>query len=140
MRESTRGWGLALTAYAVVLAGVLAWPNGWVLNRFTVWLYVKGRRTFPEAVPEDYGVVLNVLAWAILVVLAGRALPKVSPLVWVVAGAVASVLAEIVQRAFLPAREALWADVLANTGGAVLGAALLSVWQVRDRRVRRGTR
>ncbi len=129
----------ALTAYCLVLVALLAWPNGWVLNRFTVWLYVHGRHTFPEAVPEDYGVALNVLAWTVLVVLAGRGYPRVPPLVWVVAGAVVSVLAELGQRVLLPDREGLWADVLANTGGAVLGAAVLSAWRVHDRRVPRGT-
>lgn len=129
----------ALTAYCLVLVALLAWPNGWVLNRFTVWLYVQGRSVFPEAVPEDYGVALNVFAWVILVVLAGRTFPRVPALAWIAAGAVVSVLAEIVQRIFLPAREALWVDVIANTGGALLGAAVLSAWQVRDRRALRGT-
>lgn len=138
MAEPTKRRAVALTAYCVLLAGVLAWPNGWVLNRFTVWLYLQGRQVFPAAVPEDYGVALNVLAWSLLVVLAGWSFPRVPAAVWVLAGAGVSLFAEIVQRVGLPAREALWADVVANTGGAVLGAVVLSVWRVRDPGAPRG--
>ena len=38
---------------------------------------------------------------------------------------------EILQDVFRPARTASWADVLANTLGAALGAAVVAVWRVR---------
>ncbi len=113
-----------LTAYVLVVGGLLAWPNGWVLNRLTVRLSTLGLPHLgPQVLPEHYGVALNVLALMILVALLCAAWPRVPPLQWALVATALSVTVEVAQGLLLPGREAGVGDVLANAGGAVLSAA-----------------
>lgn len=126
--------------YVVALALLVHAPWSWALNRATVVLYVFFRSDASVApagaLPEHYGVLLNVLLFVPLgafLALLGRwawwwvMLPAV-----IVSGAI-----ETVQGVWLD-REASWSDVVANTVGALLGAVAVSLL-ARARR-RRGSR
>ena len=121
---------VALAAYVLGLVVLLAGPWGWVLNRLTVRLYVFFRYDWPiapdAALPEHYGVLLNVLLFVPLAALGVLVVAR--PWWWVVLLAAAgSALAEVVQGLWL-AREGDWRDVVANTAGALLGAVAASTW------------
>ena len=133
---------VALAAYVLGLVVLLAGPWGWALNRLTVRLYVFFRYDWPiapdAALPEHYGVLLNVVLFvplaALLVAVSAR------PWWWVVLlAAGGSVLAEVVQGLWL-ARQGDWRDVAANTLGALIGAVAVSVWTSALRRRRRDLR
>lgn len=121
---------LSLTAaYAVALALLVLGPWGWALNRVTVRLYVFFRYDWPVApdwaLPEHYGVVLNLLLFVPL----GTVLALLSGWAWwwvTLVAAVASGAIEVVQGLWL-VREASWADVVANTVGASAGAVTVSL-------------
>lgn len=120
----------ALTAaYVVALVVLVVGPWGWALNRLTVDLYVRFRYDWPIAPqwagPEHYGWLLNVVLFVPLAALA--VVVTRTAWWWVTAGAaVASGLIELAQWAWL-AREGSWADVVANTLGAFVGAAAVSL-------------
>ncbi|WP_242497433.1 VanZ family protein [Nocardioides oleivorans] len=120
-------------AYVVALAVLVGGPWGWALNRLTVRLYVLFRYEVPIApdwaLPEHYGVLLNV----VLFVPVGAALVLVIRRPWWWATAVAAVASgaiEAVQGLFL-AREASWLDVAANTTGALVGAVVSALLRRR---------
>ncbi|GAA1916777.1 hypothetical protein GCM10009797_08050 [Nocardioides hwasunensis] len=111
-------------AYVVALVVLVVGPWGWALNRMTVWFYVQLRYRWPIApdwaLPEHYGVLLNVVLFvpmgALLVLVLRR------PWWWVSAlAASASAAIELVQGMWL-AREGTWLDVVANTLGALVGS------------------
>ncbi len=115
------------TTLAVVLAVglglVLLWPDGWVVNRLVVDVYVFFlARGMPQAVtPEHYAAALNVLAfvpfgWLGVVGLRRR------PWVVVAALAAVSMLVESVQLWPALHRDASPLDVVLNVTGAVVGA------------------
>ncbi|WP_310529098.1 VanZ family protein, partial [Nocardioides sp.] len=114
---------LAWVLYAAALVIVVAGPWAWALNRLTVGCYVFFRYTWPIApdwaLPEHYGLLLNVLLFVPLGV--GLALLTTWPWwrVALVAGAMSSVI-ELIQLV-LP-RYADPVDVVTNTLGALLGA------------------
>ena len=116
-------------AYAVGLALLVFAPLGWSLNRVTVRLYFFFRSDMPIAPdgigPEHYGAFLNVLLFvplgAVLALLISR------PWWWVVLpAAVVSSVIELVQGRWLD-RVSSWSDLVANTVGALLGAAAVSL-------------
>lgn len=116
-------------AYGVALGVLVGGPWGWALNRLTVWFYVQFRYRWPIApdwaLPEHYGVLLNVL----LFVPVGALLVAALRLPWWTATALAacgSGAIELVQGLFL-AREATLTDVVANTVGALVGAVVVAV-------------
>ena len=120
--------GVAI-AYAVVMALLVFAPLGWSLNHTTVWLYVFFRSDVPIVPvgigPDHYGVLLNVLLFVPLGAVLARLTAR--PWWWVVLpAAVVSGVIEVVQGRWLD-REASWADVAANTLGALLGAAVVSL-------------
>lgn len=124
----------ALTAaYVVALAVLVTGPWGWALNRLTVALYVRFRYQWPVAPdwvgPEDYGSLLNV---ALFVPLAALVMIVTRWSWWrvVLAAALGSGAIELVQWAWLT-REGGWADVGANTLGAAIGAAAVSLLRRR---------
>lgn len=121
---------LALAAYAFVLLVLVAGPWGWALNRLTVRLYVLFRYDWPiapdAALPEHYGVALNVLLFvplgALVAVLTGWAWWRVVLLAMVTSASV-----ELVQ--VVLDREPTWVDVAANTAGAWVGVLLVRLGQ-----------
>lgn len=120
---------LIAMAYAAGLALLVFGPWGDALNRATVWLYVFFRTDVPVApagaLPEHYGVVLNVLLFVPL----GAALVLVLSRAWwwvTLLAAVTSGTIEVVQGLWLD-RIASWWDVAANTAGALVGAVTVSL-------------
>ena len=116
-------------AYLVLLVVLVTGPWGWELNRFTVWLYVQFRSDVPiaphGALPEHYGIILNVILFvplgALLAHLTGR------PWWWVtLVACAASAAVELAQWRWLD-REGGWVDVLANTAGALVGAGAVTL-------------
>lgn len=132
---------VGLAAYAAALL-VLVWgPWAWALNRLTVRFYVLFRYDWPIApdwaLPEHYGVLLNVALFVPL----GALLLVVTRRPWwqvVVAAAGISTAVELAQ--VVLAREATWVDVASNTAGALLGAGLVGVVRSVSVAVRRPAR
>ena len=119
----------AFVAYVVGLALLVFAPWGWSLNRVTVRLYVFFRSDVPIAPdgigPDHYGVALNVLLFVPLGIV--LALLTRRPWWWAVLPAfVVSGAIELVQGRWLD-RVGSWSDVVANTLGALLGAAAVSL-------------
>jgi len=120
---------LVLTAYVVGLAALLLWPSGTDINRLNVDLYVfLLRRGAPHwLTPPWYAAALNVLLLAPLTCVATLVVERVPWWVWALAGGLLSLAVEAAQATLVPGRVASWADVAANTAGAVLGA-LVGLW------------
>jgi hypothetical protein len=117
------------TGYAVALVVLVGGPWGWALNRLTVACYVQLRHDWPIAPdwvgPEDYGTLLNV----VLFVPFGVLLVLLASCPWWLAAVVAaasSAVVEGVQGLWLD-RVGSWGDVGANTVGALVGAAAVSL-------------
>lgn len=127
-------------AYVVALGLLVFAPWAWALNRVTVALYVYFRSDASVAptgaLPEHYGVLLNVLLFVPL----GAFFALVIRWAWwwvVLPAVIASGAIETVQGLWLD-REASWSDVVANTVGALLGAVAVSLLaRARRRRVSR---
>lgn len=110
---------------AVLLGGLVLWPDGEQVRRLLLDVYLVGLHAgMPRVVtPEWYASTLNVLAvvplgWLGVVALRRR------PAVVVGALAAASVSVELLQATPLLHRDPSLADVLCNTAGAVVGALL----------------
>ena len=117
---------LVWVLYAAALVIVVAGPWGHTLNRLTVRCYVFFRHTWPIApdwaLPEHYGLVLNVLLFVPL----GAGLGFLTRWSWwriALGAAAASAMVELIQ-IVLP-READPLDIVTNTLGAVIGALAL---------------
>ncbi len=131
-----------LAVYAVGLVVLVTSPWGWGLNRLTVRLYVLFRYDWPIAplwvLPEDYGVLLNVVLFVPLGVL----LPLATGRAWwwvVLVALAASSAVELVQWRWLE-REGSWGDVAANTLGALVGAVVVTLLRRPRRSPRAGRR
>jgi len=128
---TSTGRGLARALAVLVVAGLTAlllWPDGLALNRFVVQVYVffLQRGMPPSVTPEDYAVLLNVLAFALLGML-GVLVLRGSP-GRVVASLVAfSVVVELFQAIPGVARDPSLLDVACNALGAGVGVALASL-------------
>ena len=130
-RGTSTGAGLARALAVLVVVGLTAlllWPDGFALNRFVVQVYVffLERGMPPSVTPEDYAVLLNVLAFALLgmlgvLVLRGSAARVVAALV------AFSVGVELFQAIPGVARDPSLLDVACNAVGAVVGVALASL-------------
>lgn len=132
-----RAAAVALAAYAVLLLVVLLNPSPAAPSRLVAVVAEAGARAgLPAAlvVAERIEFGLNVMAFAPLPLLGSLLWPRIAVGQWTAAGFAFSLLVEIAQVA-LPARSATHADVVANTLGAALGAAL-GVLGLRVARIR----
>lgn len=122
-----------LAGYLALVVALLAWPNGWAINRISVWVYVQLLPYVQRGVlPEHYAALLNVLAFTVLVGLLAAAVPRLHPLAAAALATGLSVLAEAGQWLLLSGqREAGLADVVANTSGALIGALIVMWWRAR---------
>lgn len=127
MRSFARG---ALAAYVLVMAVLFAWPNGWAINRITVWFYTRFLPYLgPQVLPEHYGLLFNVLAFTALVVLVCTAFTQLRVHRVVALAIGVSALVEIGQALLLPGREAVGSDLATNAAGALLGGLIVTGWR-----------
>jgi hypothetical protein len=124
-------------AVAVVLGVVLLWPDGGVVNRAVVRLYVVLLEAgMPASVtPDVYAVVLNVALFVPLGWL-GVSLLRWPPARVVLGLAAFSAAIELVQALPAVRRDASVGDLLCNTLGAAIGVAGASLVRRRRARVR----
>lgn len=136
-----RGWTALALALSLVTAVAVLWPDGWVVNRAVVQVYVFFlERGMPQSVtPETYATLLNVLAFVPLgwlgVSLLRRRVPTVA-----LALLVLSVAVEVVQSLPGLSRVPSAVDVLLNAAGGLLGAVLGAVTSHHRTRSGRGDR
>lgn len=122
---------LVLVAYVAVLVIVLFNPSPAVGSELVSRVASLGLRLHvpaPLVVPARIEFGLNVLAFMPLSLLGSLLRPTVPLSVWIAAGFGGSLLVEALQVA-LPERSATHADVVANTLGAAVGAAV--AWGLR---------
>ncbi|RYC04427.1 VanZ family protein [Nocardioides zhouii] len=124
-----RRWMVAAAlSYVIGLAVLVVGPWGWELNRLTVRIYTLFRydwRLTPDGIgPEHYGIALNVLLFvplgAVLAALTRR------PVLTLLVCLACSAFVEVSQARWLQ-REGGWTDIVANTVGALVGVALVSL-------------
>lgn len=119
----------ALLAISVVgLFGLVLLPVGNLLWRVVTWFHWAGQRLgIPKSVtPTWYEAGLNIVLFAVPTILALLLWPWVRRWVWVVLAFFVSLTIEQIQGLFLPrSKEVI--DVLANTSGALLGIAIVSI-------------
>lgn len=117
----------ALAAWVVLLALVLLAPSStgpdWAIAHLAQALQRLG---LPDVLthPRRVESMLNVAAFVPLSLLGSLLWPRPSWRDWTAVGFVASFLVEVVQAVALDARQATYADVVANTLGMLVGALL----------------
>jgi glycopeptide antibiotics resistance protein len=87
----------------------------------------------PQLTDERIEVICNVLLFVPMSLLGSLLKPQWTWSSWVVVGYCATFSIELVQALFLPGRSATMQDVVANTGGALIGA--LIAWTIRHKTV-----
>lgn len=119
----TRAWPLALL---VLLCAPLVWvvliADGWTVNRLVVRIVSSLGPGFPLG-PDDVDLILNTAMLAPFAFLAGVGFPRTPWWLWWLAGFLTSLSIETTQF-FMGTRDASWVDLLLNTVGAGVGAAL----------------
>jgi glycopeptide antibiotics resistance protein len=129
VRSRLTVWVVA-ALYAAGLLWLVVLADSWSLNRLTVRLYVALQGVAPVgAMPEHYGVLLNVLLFVPL----GWLLVRGIRMRWWVATAacgVVSALIEVGQHLYLD-RQSQLGDVAANLLGGLVGAAIAALGLAR---------
>jgi len=120
-----RRLAIALGAYAAFLAWILFWPSGdiatWVVAQATESLLDLGSSSrLVTGTRMEFA--LNAAMVAPLVVLAVLLWPRLSWERWTAYAFLGSCAVELLQGLWLPMRSAQFADVVANTIGAGVGA------------------
>ena len=117
--------------YVAVVAFIVFWPSSDVpsssIQHIHGWLQDVGAPAGVTAVRVEFG--LNVLLFVPLSLLGSLLKPRWTWSSWVVVGYVATFSIELTQGLLLPDRSATMQDVVANTGGALMGALL--AWAIR---------
>jgi glycopeptide antibiotics resistance protein len=128
MRWVVRHAGLLLAIYLVLLAVALFSPSSEQQSGAVVWL--EGLLRLVGAPREltsfdRLEVVMNAVIVAPATFLASMVVPRFGWRDWTCFGFVAAVAVETAQGLLLPGRQASFSDVVANTAGALAGAAVL---------------
>ncbi len=115
-----------LMAYAAVLLFVLltpssSVPSGLVTHGVSLGVRLHAPAALVQPARVEFG--LNVLAFVPLSLLGSLLRPRVAVSAWIAWGFVGSLLVEAAQTT-MPGRMATHSDVVANTMGALAGAAL----------------
>ena len=117
--------------YVAVVAFIVFWPGSDVpsssVQRIHGWLQELGAPADLSRERVEFG--LNVLLFVPLSLLGSLLKPRWTWSSWVVVGYVATFSIELTQVLLLPDRSATMQDVVANTGGALIGA--LIAWAIR---------
>ncbi|MDO9378955.1 MAG: VanZ family protein [Nocardioidaceae bacterium] len=133
--------GAALALYLVVVAVIVLEPSNALPSTSIVRILDALRaRGVPDGLATfgSVEVVTNVLLFVPVSFLGLAAVPRLRWWGWVAAAAALSVMIELVQGAFLPARTPSVSDVAANLTGAVVGVLALGLLSRAARRLRRG--
>ena len=125
--------GAAAVLYVAVVAFIVFWPGGDMasgsVQRIHGWLQHVGAPT--SVTPPRIEFVCNVLLFVPLSLLGSLLKPAWTWSSWVVVGYCATFMIELTQALLLPGRSATMQDVVANTGGALIGAVI--AWAIRHR-------
>ena len=117
--------------YVSVVAFIVFWPGSDVpsssVQRIHGWLQELGAPA--DLTPERVEFGLNVLLFVPLSLLGSLLKPRWTWSSWVVVGYCATVGVEMTQALLLPQRSPTMKDIVANTGGALIGA--LIGWAIR---------
>ena len=114
---------VALVVYAALLALVLLAPSSGIQSAMASWISDLG---ISQAQAEFVG---NVLIVAPLTAACALAWPRTAWWTWTAGAFVLASAVEIVQAVVLPDRTASYVDVIANTLGGLVGAALVVAWR-----------
>jgi glycopeptide antibiotics resistance protein len=128
MRFVVRYAGALLAAYLVLLALALFWPTSDQQSGAVVWLQGLLRLAgfAPDLTTFDrLEVLMNVVIVAPATFLAALVVPRYGWRDWTCFGFVAALAVEAAQGLLLAGRQASFSDVVANTAGALAGAALV---------------
>jgi glycopeptide antibiotics resistance protein len=137
----TRVVGAVLLIYTVLLLLAVLSPTNSDQGHMVLWLAQRLQDVgVPAAIATFHRleVVLNALIVAPVSFLGSFLRPRLSWRDWTAYGFVASVAVEMIQLVVLPGRQASFSDVVANTGGALLGAVAMVA--LRRFLLRRGRR
>lgn len=123
--------GAVAVLYVAVVAFIVFWPSGDMpsssVQRIHAFLQGLGA---PSAVTRPrVEFAANVLLFVPLSLLGSLLKPNWTWSSWVVVGYCATFTIELVQGLLLPGRMATMSDVVANTGGALIGAVI--AWAIR---------
>ena len=117
--------------YVFVVAFIVFWPGSDVpsssVQRIHGWLQELGAPA--DLSPERVEFGLNVLLFVPLSLLGSLLKPRWTWSSWVVVGYCATVGVETIQALLLPQRSPTMKDIVANTGGALIGAVI--AWGIR---------
>lgn len=117
--------------YVAVVAFIVFWPSSDVpsssIRHIHGWLQDVGAPAGVTAVRVEFG--LNVLLFVPLSLLGSLLKPRWTWSSWVVVGYCATVGVEMTQALLLPQRSPTMKDIVANTGGALIGAVI--AWGIR---------
>jgi glycopeptide antibiotics resistance protein len=130
--------GAAAVVYVAVVAFIVFWPAGEMPSSSVSLLYEWSQRLGAPAqlTEERIEFVCNVLLFVPMSLLGSLLKPQWTWSAWVVVGYCATFTIELVQAFLLPGRSATMQDVVANTGGALIGAVIAGGIRHRaDRRV-----
>jgi glycopeptide antibiotics resistance protein len=132
MRWLRRHAKVLLAIYAVFLAFALLFPTSDVQSGMVSWL---GRMLTDVGVPDRLvgqtrlEFVMNAVIIAPVPFLGAVLLPRYTWRDWTACGFAGALLVELCQGLFLTGRNASYADVVANTLGALVGAGLAHLWR-----------
>ena len=117
--------------YVAVVAFIVFWPGSDVpsssVQHIHGWLQELGAPADLSRERVEFG--LNVLLFVPLSLLGSLLKPRWTWSSWVVVGYCATVGVEAIQGLLLPQRSPTMKDIVANTGGALIGAVI--AWVIR---------
>jgi VanZ family protein len=129
MRWVVRHSALLLALYLALLAVALFSPSSQQQSNAVVWLEGLLRVLGAPRRLTSYDrleVVMNAVIVAPATFLASMVVPRFGWRDWTCFGFVAALTVEAAQGLLLPGRQASFSDVVANTAGALIGAALFA--------------
>jgi glycopeptide antibiotics resistance protein len=123
--------GAVAVVYVAVVAFIVFWPAGEMPSSSVSLLYGLSQDLGApvQLTPSRIEFLANVVMFVPLSLLGSLLMPQWTWSSWVVVGYVATFSIELTQGLLLPDRSATMQDVVANTGGALIGALL--AWAIR---------
>jgi VanZ family protein len=124
--RTSRLAGVLLVVYSCLLLVAVLSPTNSDQSAMVVWLeHVLARLGLPGVTFGRLEVLLNAAIVAPVSFLGSLLRPRSTWRDWTAGGFVVASAVEIIQLVVLPGRQASFSDVVANTGGALLGALVM---------------